>query len=46
MAVMSHSKNNNRLESSKEDSKCPWLCTAMKKSTCSLDEEKTSNYEK
>jgi len=24
----------------KEDSKCHWLCTAMKKSTCSLDKEK------
>ena len=33
-------KKDDKLESSKEDSKFHWLCNAMKKSACSLDEEK------
>jgi len=42
---MSHLEKGDWPESSNEDLKCRWLCTTMK-STCSLDEEKTSSHKK
>jgi len=39
-AIMSHSKKDDNLERSNEDLKWFWLCTTMKKSTRSLDEDK------